>query len=128
MKSYNGYTSSERSSAGNYQRKLIKAGRLTTPDRCDVCDVSHRESGKKIDRHNENYTDPLAFYPLCTTCHSRLHKRFENWENWKAVVVKGYRPTLGAVKEMDLSAYGDKWFHLLKSYEEPLKRREFEGS
>jgi hypothetical protein len=127
MRTYNGYLSEERSAVGNYQRKRLAEGRFQNPDRCDICNVSHKETGKKIDRHNENYTVPMAFYPLCQRCHQRLHRRFENWEAWKEVVIPGYRKSMKSSNETDLSAYGTRWFHLLKCYEEPEKRRECEA-
>jgi len=45
----------------------------------------------------------------------------------KIIVVKDYHFTNTSTKEVDLSAYGNKWFHFLKSYPEPEKRKEFEG-
>lgn len=35
MKMYNGYTASERSRAGNIQRKKLANGELVNPDRCE---------------------------------------------------------------------------------------------
>lgn len=126
MKTYNGYASAERTKVGNYQNKLIKSGELINPDQCDICNVSHQKTSKKIQRHNENYSNPLDFYPICIRCHLRLHRRFDNWKNWKEIIVPNHINDQSTETEKDLTLYGKKWFHKLKRLEEPNKRFEYE--
>lgn len=84
--SYNGYSWEQRA------KKLRHRGSLSDRDQewhnlpCALCGDPDRDPKE---RHSEDYSEPFLFspphtYPLCKSCHLRLHKRFkrpaEEWE------------------------------------------------
>ena len=86
MNHYNGYTPAERS------RKL-RASYKVFPNRshpcyhkpCAICS----DTATPVEPHTEDYSEPYrweppAEYPVCKTCHGRLHKRFNDPSGWAA--------------------------------------------
>ena len=86
MNCYNGYTPEER-------EKKLRALHRTFPDYshhyyrdpCSICS----DSTSPVAPHSEDYAEPFlwqrpAMYPVCRTCHSRLHKRLKNPHGWAA--------------------------------------------
>jgi hypothetical protein len=94
MKSYNGFTSPERSAVGVWQNQQWRAGR-PRPTKCCACGVQHGV----IDSHCEDYSQPytaekLFVYPLCFRCHMLVHCRFSNpdaWNVYRANIRAGVR-------------------------------------
>lgn len=86
MEQYNGYDAKQR------EKKLRELHR-TFPGRshpyyqgpCDMCgDLS-----SPVAPHSENYSEPFEWYrpavfALCSTCHGRVHKRFNAPHAWAA--------------------------------------------
>jgi hypothetical protein len=71
---YNGYSPDERNAMG----------RAAYPDhaRQPPCAMCGDPNPRKMQTHAEDYSqpfrwDPPAAYPVCTTCHSRIHSRFD---------------------------------------------------
>ena len=86
MKGYNGYNAKQRLKILRaYQRG--EAGLNFTFDGkpCGLCLDPDRRKGEW---HSEDYSEPFLFeapatYPICGSCHSRLHKRFDRpTEEW----------------------------------------------
>lgn len=48
-----------------------KYGDLERPDKCPECG----ESGRRIEAHHEDYSEPLNIEWLCSSCHKSLHVR-----------------------------------------------------
>jgi hypothetical protein len=81
---YNGYKPSERSAMG---RALYPASSRQPP--CSMCGDP---SPAKMQTHSEDYSkpyrwDPPASYPICSTCHSRLHSRFKSPARWNSYLL-----------------------------------------
>lgn len=84
---YNGYNWNQRAAILRaMHRGEAGPGFLTEPNPCGLCGDPERPSNEW---HSEDYSLPFSFsppqtYPLCKTCHSRLHKRFKQpnseWE------------------------------------------------
>ena len=86
MDYYNGYSPAERT-------KKLKALHKAFPNRshpyyqgpCHMCG----DPRCRVAPHGEDYSEPYrwerpAVYALCSTCHSRLHKRFGSPFAWEA--------------------------------------------
>lgn len=93
--SYNGFSPSQRAANGRALNKSIKTGTVPAPKgSCALCcdpDVA-------LEYHSEDYSKPYVWSPpsayvLCRHCHrNKLHKRFNNpdqWEAFKAHVRRG---------------------------------------
>lgn len=81
MKSYNGFSATQRQKAQNWLNEQWKAKRLERPHKC----VSCTQDQGIIDAHAEDYTEPFEAgktdkYHLCFRCHMMLHCRFRNLE------------------------------------------------
>ena len=84
---YNGWSPEERLATVPIQREAIRTGALERPTRCSICGTSNERGGPNpVWLHDENYSDPLAAYPICRRCHRTLHERFEQPELWLALV------------------------------------------
>jgi hypothetical protein len=98
MESYNGFSSSQRSANGRALNKAIKARTVSAPSgSCALCGDPN-VAPKSLDYHSEDYSKPYVWSPpsayvLCRHCHrNKLHKRFDNpnqWEAFKAHVRRG---------------------------------------
>ena len=53
-------------------RRAIKSGKITKPDRCQIC-------GKvgEVQAHHEDYNKPLEVIFVCSNCHGMIH-RYKN--------------------------------------------------
>ena len=100
---YNGWSAEERRATSPVQKQAAKDGRLARPTHCSICGCKGSRDWRAEDAvwfHDENYTDPLAAYPVCRRCHRTLHRRFEEPEPWLELVeVHGQG--------------GTRWFELL---------------
>ena len=98
MNPYNGYTGAERT------RKLAASYKVY-PNRshpcyrgpCAICG----NATVPVEPHTEDYSkpylwEPPAEYPVCRTCHGRLHKRFNNPFAWSAYKLHLKRGGFGA--------------------------------
>lgn len=84
---YNGYTWQQRGRIAPYYRELTgKNAPFENGETCSMCGDPDRPPSEW---HSEDYSEPFSFeapasYPLCKSCHSRLHKRFKappgEWE------------------------------------------------
>ena len=98
MDSYNGFSPSQRAANGRALNKAINAGTVPAPSgSCALCGDSD-VAPKSLEYHSEDYSKPYVWSPpsayvLCRHCHrNRLHKRFNNpdqWEAFKAHVRRG---------------------------------------
>lgn len=80
MKSYNGFSSSFRSKVAELLRLAIKEGRIQAPTFCSICG---QDKGS-FHYHLEDYTKPFEnLYPVCISCHMKLHLRFSYPNIWK---------------------------------------------
>lgn len=80
MKSYNGFSSSERARVGKMQLKAIRSGEFPAPKQCELC----LQTTGQMQLHNEDYSKPFEdAHPICRSCHGALHIRFTKPERWK---------------------------------------------
>lgn len=94
MKSYNGFTPSQRMKAYRWLMAEYEAGRRQQPTRCDACE----QTEGLIQPHSEDYSAPfgehIGRYGLCYRCHMILHCRFSAptaWQTYVAVLSSGKR-------------------------------------
>lgn len=92
MKSYNGFSPSQRYKALNWLKGEYAAGRRARPFSCDCC----RQTEGIIEHHSEDYSEPfgnnIGQYALCYICHMMIHCRFRNprqWQLYKQMVADG---------------------------------------
>lgn len=82
---YNGYTWAEREPILKALTQARRSGRTLRSGPCDMCGDPDRPTAF----HSEDYSPPYTFQPpqtylLCKSCHSRIHKRFNDQpESWK---------------------------------------------
>lgn len=94
MKSYNGFSATQRSRCGNWQSREYKAGRIQRPTVCCACGAT-----ENLIAHCEDYSEPFTFeksckYPLCYRCHMAVHCRLnapEMWQRYRAAIEGGTR-------------------------------------
>lgn len=86
MNWYNGYSPDERNAIlEDYHRKKRTDGFRFEGGRCAICD----DPGSPPDSwHSEDYSQPFSFEPpatyvICKSCHNRLHKRFNQPDEWR---------------------------------------------
>ena len=90
MEWYNGYSPNERNAMGR-----APAPPVAKEPPCALCDDP---TPRKMQTHAEDYSKPYrwlppAAYPVCTTCHSRLHSRFDapaRWQSFLKFVRRGW--------------------------------------
>lgn len=86
MKSYNGYSPTQRMQAFNWLKYEMQVGRRKQPCKCEVCG----QTKGKIMYHSEDYSEPfgdhIGAYELCFTCHMMIHCRFRNPSIWKQYI------------------------------------------
>lgn len=95
MKSYNGFTATERMNAFRWLKLEIAAGRKPkSPTSCDVCG----QSEGSLMWHSEDYSFPygkhIGHYGLCYICHMMIHCRFNNplkWDEYKSKITEGFK-------------------------------------
>lgn len=86
MNWYNGYSSNQRSALlREYHRKKRKEGFRFAGGPCAICDDPERPADSL---HSEDYSPPFSFappatYAVCPACHGRLHKRFNQPDEWR---------------------------------------------
>ncbi len=97
---YNGWSPEERLATLPRQREAIRSGALAKPTICSICgEAPVPGSANPVWLHDEDYSNPLAAYPVCRRCHRILHERFEQPAPWLALV--------------RLHGTGDRWFERL---------------
>ena len=87
---YNGYSPNERSAMG----------RADYPEqaRQPPCSMCGDPTPRSMQTHSEDYSKPFrweppASYPVCTTCHSRIHTRFKSpirWQSFQQFLRRGW--------------------------------------
>lgn len=90
LSDYNGFPGKMREAVGRQMTKAWDARTWARPRRCDACG---QDEGA-IHGHNEDYSTPEVYLPLCITCHLILHMRFRDpklWEDYKLAVRSGFR-------------------------------------
>lgn len=94
MNYYNGYTPRERVKKLREHHKLFpNQSHPYFNGACHMCGDPH----SPVAPHSEDYSEPFlwyqpAEYALCSTCHSRIHKRFKSpfaWEAYKMHLRRG---------------------------------------
>ncbi len=94
---YNGWSPEERLATLSRQREAIRSGALARPTICSICgEAPVPGSANPVWLHDEDYSNPLAAYPVCRRCHRILHERFEQPAPWLALVRR--------------HGTGDRWF------------------
>lgn len=88
LKTYNGFTESERKHTACYIRWLRACGVLQVPKMCSVCG-----SLKKVRFHSENYYALNRSPALCDGCHFCIHIRFRRPATWVNRVAKFNLPS-----------------------------------
>lgn len=96
---YNGWSPAQRNGANAAIRAAIVRGDLTVPDKCSVC---QRVPNRPLQWHSERYDVPDA-YPICRSCHIRVHARFRHPDNWNAFI-KSLDPA-GWVQSLTVDPY-----------------------
>jgi hypothetical protein len=79
---YNGWSPVQRNGTNAAIRAAIARGDLTVPDKCSVC---QRVPNRPLQWHSERY-DVLDAYPICRSCHIRVHARFRHPDSWRAFI------------------------------------------
>lgn len=94
MKSYNGFTATERMRGYNWLKEQIARGTRTRAKQCDCCG----QTRGILELHSEDYSEPhgdhIGAYELCYVCHMVIHCRDSNpaaWERYKAMIRAGLR-------------------------------------
>lgn len=100
LQTYNGFDHDERVRKWQAIYLGIQLGFLPPAENfpCDICGKKSPEA--LISYHSEDYSSMTGHYPLCRSCHTRVHVRFNNQVAWLDLICK----------------YGDgtKWFEYLK--------------
>jgi hypothetical protein len=82
MKSYNGFTPTQRMKALGWLKEEWAAGRRVKGTACDACG----QTEGRIDAHSEDYSAPygdhIGKYTFCYRCHMMIHCRFRNKDAW----------------------------------------------
>lgn len=103
MKSYNGFSATQRAAIGPYLRERIRDGVVWHRPCCDACGSTEHVSG-----HSEDYSTPygphIGAYTLCRKCHNAVHNRGRLAANWdrrrtQARCLRGGRTTLDDIHE-----------------------------
>lgn len=99
LKVYNGFTHEERVRKWQALNLAIKMGleKDACGEKCSICGTTGQVAG--VAYHSEDYKSMHGHYPLCRSCHVRIHNRFKNPESW-SIHIKPY-------------ADGTKWFESL---------------
>lgn len=89
MKSYNGFTATQRYKALSYHKAQIKSGaKPASPKQCDSCG----QTQGLLVWHSEDYSEPfgphIGEHGLCYVCHMWIHCRFHNRKGWDEHVRK----------------------------------------
>ncbi|MBT0664208.1 hypothetical protein KI809_07820 [Geobacter pelophilus] len=100
LQTYNGFTHDQRVLKWQAIYLGIQLGLITPAEdyNCDICGTSPNHA--TISFHSEDYSSMTGHFPLCQSCHTRIHRRFTNPIPWGEILDK----------------YGDgsKWFERLK--------------
>jgi hypothetical protein len=82
---YNGFSPKQRA------RRITKKARMTAPAHITEppCSMCGDPTPKRMWSHAEDYSEPFnwnppASFPVCGSCHTRLHGRFSRDEGWAA--------------------------------------------
>ena len=76
---YNGWWPEIREQSTPIIAAAYADGRLQRTNTCSVCE---RIFGDPVGEHLEDYSQPLAIYPICRKCHMLLHLRFWQRDVW----------------------------------------------
>lgn len=110
MLSYNGFSSNERAKVGKLQLAAIRSGEFPAPTVCELC----LQTTGQMQLHNEDYSKPFDdAHPICRSCHSALHVRFNNPDRW----TKRLRE-IQLLRHEDASTFSKHWWVTLKK--EPI--------
>jgi len=96
--SYNGYIHEERVRKWQALDLAIRMG-LEQPAALASCAVCGAQPSPVIAYHSEDFGSMSGHYPVCRSCHTRIHNRFRNPERWNEFLA-----TVGV---------GSKWFEQL---------------
>lgn len=106
LQAYNGFVHDQRVRKWQAINLGIKLGFITPANHfpCDICGA--KAPDVLIMYHSEDYSSMTGHYPLCKSCHTRTHGRFNNQGSWLDLI----------------SNYGDgtKWFENLKISQNPI--------
>lgn len=93
---YNGFSGVERLHLWQLVRWLEAQQALPPMEQCDIC-----RSNARLQRHSENYYNPLQAAVVCGACHRIVHLRFWRWREWQELC-RRHDPA------------GGKWFSMLE--------------
>lgn len=84
---YNGFSPEARSAKSMERKKGLAPMKNWKGQACSMCGDASEEA--RVKGHSESYAKPYEWYEpdlytVCKSCHTRLHIRFNNPENWKA--------------------------------------------
>lgn len=79
---YNGFSPAQRNGANAAIRAAIARRDLAVPEKCSVC---QQVPNRSLQWHSERY-DVLDAYPICRSCHIRVHARFRHPDSWRAFI------------------------------------------
>ncbi|MEA5114996.1 MAG: hypothetical protein VB050_13315 [Geobacteraceae bacterium] len=82
---YNGFTHEQRVRKWQALDLAIRMG-LEKPAEEFPCSVCGAEPSPSIAYHSEDYGSMLGHYPVCRSCHMKIHNRFKNPERWRQFV------------------------------------------
>jgi hypothetical protein len=99
LQTYNGFIHVQRVRKWQAIHLGIQLGLILPADNflCDICGARSTEALTSY--HSEDYASMTGHYPLCKSCHTRVHGRFGNRAAWLAFICK--------------YGNGTKWFELL---------------
>lgn len=75
---YNGFTGEYRNKVGQKINRMVKAGQMVIPNKCDICGQT---KGVMVP-HLEDYYQIQTAVPVCVCCHMILHSRFSRPNRW----------------------------------------------
>jgi len=95
---YNGFTHEQRVRKWRALDLAIRMG-LEKPAEHFPCSVCGAPPSSSIAYHSEDYGSMQGHYPVCRSCHTKIHNRFKNPARWRQ-----FAATVGT---------GNKWFERL---------------
>ena len=96
---YNGFTHEQRVRKWQALDLAVRMG-LEIPAEQFPCSVCGASPSPSIAYHSEDYGTMNGHYPVCRSCHMKIHNRLKNPERWAAFIA--------------VMGNGEKWFEKLK--------------
>lgn len=102
---YNGFDHDQRVRKWQALDLAIRMG-LENPAEKFPCSVCNAPPSPAIAYHSEDYGTMVGHYPVCKSCHTRLHNRLRSPASWHAFVAR-------------VGSDGERWFEQLPTQKSP---------